>query len=117
MKNVIYNQVALSQPLVGPLAVHIAPFAEWVNSKGYLARYTHRIAISNQRIIDIHNDNVLFTYKDYRDNQSKTLSLDYSEFIRRFLMHVLIKSVPNAAQSNRHLYNVLRTSYKCLDVN
>lgn len=44
MKNVIYNQVALSQPLVGPLAVHIAPFAEWVNSKGYLARYTHRIA-------------------------------------------------------------------------
>ena len=51
----------------------------------------HRIAISNQRIIDIHNDNVLFTYKDYRDNQSKTLSLDYSEFIRRFLMHVLPK--------------------------
>ena len=52
---------------------------------------SHRIAISNQRIIDIHNDNVLFTYKDYRDNQSKTLSLDYSEFIRRFLMHVLPK--------------------------
>lgn len=39
MKNVIYNKVALSQPLVGPLAVHIAPFAEWVNSKGY-AQYT-----------------------------------------------------------------------------
>jgi hypothetical protein len=58
---------------------------------GYLARYTHRIAISNQRIIDIQNDKVLFNYKDYRDNQSKAMSLDYSEFIRRFLMHVLPK--------------------------
>jgi len=58
---------------------------------GYLARYTHRIAISNQRILDIQNDKVRFNYKDYRDNQSKTMSLDYSEFIRRFLMHVLPK--------------------------
>lgn len=57
----------------------------------YLARYTHRIAISNQRILDIQNDKVVFNYKDYRDNQSKTMSLDYSEFIRRFLMHVLPK--------------------------
>ena len=58
---------------------------------GYLARYTHRIAISNQRIIDIQNDKVLFNYKDYRDDQSKAMSLDYSEFIRRFLMLVLPK--------------------------
>ncbi len=58
---------------------------------GYLARYTHPIAISNQRIIDIKNDKVLFNYNDYRDDQSKTMSLDYSEFIRRFLIHVLPK--------------------------
>jgi len=60
---------------------------------GYLARYTHRIAISNQRIIDINQDQVRFHYKDYRDNQNKIMSLHYSEFIRRFLMHVLPKGL------------------------
>jgi len=58
---------------------------------GYLARYTHRIAISNQRIIDIHGSQVRFRYKDYRDNQQKIMALHYREFIRRFLMHVLPK--------------------------
>ena len=60
---------------------------------GYLAGYTHRIAISNQRIIDINQDQVRFHYKDYRDNQNKIMSLHYGEFIRRFLMHVLPKGL------------------------
>ncbi len=60
---------------------------------GYLARYTHRIAISNQRIIDIQNDEVRFRYKDYRDNRQKVMGLHYSEFIRRFLLHVLPKGL------------------------
>jgi hypothetical protein len=60
---------------------------------GYLARYTHRIAISNQRIIDIDEDRVRFSYKDYRDNQAKIMALHYSEFIRRFLLHVLPKGL------------------------
>ena len=59
----------------------------------YLARYTHRIAISNQRLIDMDQDRVRFSYRDYRDNQSKVMALDYPEFIRRFLMHVLPKGL------------------------
>jgi hypothetical protein len=60
---------------------------------GYLAGYTHRIAISNQRIIGIDKDQVQFRYKDYRNNQSKIMALDCNEFIRRFLLHVLPKGL------------------------
>lgn len=60
---------------------------------GYLARYTHRIAISNQRIIDINHDQVCFCYKDYRDDQDKVMALQPGEFIRRYLMHVLPKGL------------------------
>jgi hypothetical protein len=59
----------------------------------YLARYSHRIAISNQRIIGIENDQVYFRYKDYRNDRSSTMSLHCAEFIRRFLMHVLPKGL------------------------
>lgn len=59
----------------------------------YLARYSHKIAISNQRIIGMEEDQVHFRYKDYRDDQSKTMKLHYDEFIRRFLMHVLPKGL------------------------
>jgi len=56
----------------------------------YLGRYTHRIAISNHRIKSIENGEVIFTYKDRsNDNQTKTMTLDAMEFIRRFLLHVL----------------------------
>jgi len=56
----------------------------------YLGRYTHRIAISNHRIKSIDNGRVVFTYRDRADNnKQKTMSLDASEFIRRFLLHVL----------------------------
>ena len=60
---------------------------------GYLAGYTHRIAISNQRIIDINNGRVRFSYKDYRDDQHKVMALNPGEFIRRFLLHVLPKGL------------------------
>lgn len=56
----------------------------------YLARYTHRIALSNDRLLSINNAKVTFRYKDYRDHSaSKTMTLDAHEFIRRFLLHVL----------------------------
>ncbi|MBK8396305.1 MAG: transposase [Leptospiraceae bacterium] len=56
----------------------------------YLGRYTHRIAISNQRILEITNNTVTFRYKDYADNDKlKTMTLPCVEFIRRFLMHIL----------------------------
>jgi len=56
----------------------------------YLARYTHRVAISNQRLLGLRDGQVSFGYKDYADGQqNKVMTLSTSEFIRRFLMHVL----------------------------
>jgi len=56
----------------------------------YLARYTHRVAISNQRLIDLKDGRVRFRYKDYADQQqTKVMSVSSSESIRRFLMHAL----------------------------
>ncbi len=59
----------------------------------YLARYTHRVAISNQRLVELHDGQVSFQYKDYADGQqTKVMKLTSSEFIRRFLMHTLPNS-------------------------
>ena len=58
----------------------------------YLSRYTHRIAISNSRIVDYDQHTVTFKWKDYRVKEKrrvKTMTLSVDEFIRRFLMHVL----------------------------
>lgn len=58
----------------------------------YLARYSHRIAISNGRIVGLEGDQVVLRYKDYRDHdKSKVMRLSGVEFIRRFLLHVLPK--------------------------
>jgi hypothetical protein len=60
----------------------------------YLGRYTHRVAISNNRIICIDNGRVTFTYRDRKnDNEIKKMTLDADEFIRRFLLHVLPKGL------------------------
>ncbi|MCX5799768.1 MAG: IS91 family transposase [Candidatus Eisenbacteria bacterium] len=56
----------------------------------YLARYTHRVAISNQRLLSLEDGKVTFLWRDYaHGNCQKTMSLDAVEFIRRFLLHVL----------------------------
>ncbi len=58
----------------------------------YLARYTHRVAISNRRLIALDGSRVTFKWKDYRiegPDRYKLMTLDTHEFIRRFLMHVL----------------------------
>jgi hypothetical protein len=56
----------------------------------YLARYTHRVAISNHRIIAFQDNKVIFRWRDYADsNRSKLMVLEATEFVRRFLMHVL----------------------------
>jgi hypothetical protein len=56
----------------------------------YLARYTHKIAISDHRIVDVDENNVSFTWKDYRDKSAtKTMTLSGPEFLRRYLQHVL----------------------------
>ena len=60
----------------------------------YLGRYTHRVAISNNRIVSIDNGSITFTYRDRkRDNEIKEMTLDAPEFIRRFLLHVLPKGL------------------------
>jgi len=56
----------------------------------YVGRYTHRVAISNHRLVDIEDGYVKFSWRDYRDdNQQKTMTLLSEEFIRRFLLHAL----------------------------
>ena len=62
----------------------------------YLSRYTHRVAISNRRLIAADANSVTFNYKDYRiegAGRYKTMTLETAEFIRRFLMHVLPKGL------------------------
>jgi Putative transposase/Transposase zinc-binding domain len=73
--------VYCKRPLSGPAAV-----------LAYLARYTHRVAISNSRLIACDEDGVSFRWKDYRVDgraRSKVMRLSVDEFIRRFLLHVL----------------------------
>ena len=73
--------VYAKRPFAGPKAV-----------LSYLARYTHRVAIANNRLISHNERGVTFKWKDYRQKQQyqhKTMTLDTDEFIRRFLIHVL----------------------------
>jgi hypothetical protein len=102
------------EPLSAPaaFALFLAPLreAEWVvyakppfggprQVLQYLGRYTHRVAISNQRLLALQDDQVSFQWKDYRhQHQSKIMTLPPEEFIRRFLLHVL----PPGFQRIRH---------------
>ena len=66
------------------------PFAGPAQVLNYVGRYTHRVAISNNRLVSIDGDSVCFRWKDYRDgSRQKVVSLRGGEFIRRFLIHVL----------------------------
>jgi hypothetical protein len=77
--------VYAKKPFAGPQAV-----------LAYLSRYTHRVAISNRRLISADENSVTFTWKDYRiegPGRYSTMTLPTDEFIRRFLMHVLPKGL------------------------
>ena len=66
------------------------PFAGPEQVLEYVGRYTHRVAISNNRLLDIADGMVRFLWRDYRDhNRQKTMTVSADEFIRRFLLHVL----------------------------
>jgi hypothetical protein len=66
------------------------PFAGPGQVLSYLARYTHRVAISNSRILSLSDGKVSFRWKDYRqDGKAKVMRLAAGEFMRRFLLHVL----------------------------
>jgi hypothetical protein len=65
----------------------------------YLSRYTHRIAISNRRLVSIDDQNVIFNWKDYaHGNRPRAMTLDGGEFLRRFLLH----AVPRGFMRIRH---------------
>ena len=84
------------------------PFAGPEQVLDYVGRYTHRVAISNNRLLDIDHGNITFRYKDYRhDGQHKTMTLEAEEFIRRFLLHVL----PDGFQRIRY-YGFLGNRYR-----
>ena len=84
------------------------PFGNPKSVVEYLVRYTHKIAISNNRIQGIDNQNVTFTYKDYRQNGfKKQMTLTQEEFIRRFALHIL----PKRFVKIRH-YGFLSSTWK-----
>jgi predicted Zn-ribbon and HTH transcriptional regulator len=66
------------------------PFGSPRTVLDYLGRYTHRVALSNERILSVQNGQVTFTYRDRKDkDRLKSMTLDAQEFIHRFLLHVL----------------------------
>jgi hypothetical protein len=87
------------------------PFGSAKSVVEYLGRYTHKIAISNQRIRRIEQGNVTFDYKDYREKNpmkiKKQMTLSQEEFIRRFAMHIL----PKRFVKIRH-YGFLSSTWK-----
>ncbi len=111
------------QPLVDPAAFrrHLdsvrktnwityakAPFAGPEQVLDYVGRYTHRVAISNHRLLSIDDGKVSFLWKDYRHgDQQKTMTLSADEFIRRFLIHV----PPDGFQRIRY-YGFLGNRYR-----
>ncbi|HWE18126.1 MAG TPA: IS91 family transposase [Hyphomicrobiaceae bacterium] len=115
-----FNELA---PLADTTAyeAHIAPLRriEWVvyakrpfagpeQVLAYLARYTHRIAISNRRLVAIDDSHVAFTWRDYAHGSAKkVMRLDAHEFLRRFLLHVL----PDGFQRIRH-YGFLANGHR-----
>jgi hypothetical protein len=84
------------------------PFGSAAQALEYLGRYVQRIAISNHRILDIADDQVRFTYRDYQANGAqKEMVLPAVEFMRRFLQHVLPKNFARV----RH-YGLLAPRYR-----
>jgi hypothetical protein len=75
------------------------PFGSAQRVLDYLGRYTHRVALSNNRLLSMEHDQITFRWKDYRqDHKQKQMTLTPTEFIRRFLLHVL----PNGFHRIRH---------------
>jgi len=73
----------------------------------YIGRYTHRVAISNHRILALKDGKVTFSWRDYRDNKKKTMTITAIEFIRRFMLHIL----PSGFRKIRH-YGLLASRNK-----
>jgi hypothetical protein len=85
-----------------------APFGGPEQVLKYLARYTHRVALSNHRLVKLEDGRVTFRYKDYADSRKeKLLTLSAEEFLRRFVLHVL----PKGFMKIRH-YGLLSSRHR-----
>ena len=98
-----------------------APFAGPEQVLDYVGRYTHRVAISNNRLLDIEDGHVTFRWRDYRDGDAqKSMTLTAEEFIRRFLLHVLPPSFHRIRYygllGNRHRQEKLDQCRRLLDM-
>jgi hypothetical protein len=82
-------------------------FKEFGNAVEYLGRYSHRVAISNNRIVSVTDDSVTFSMKDYRDSSTKEITIPGEAFVMRFLWHVL----PKGFQKIRY-YGFLNNRFK-----
>jgi len=96
------------------------PFAGPEQVVAYLGRYTHRVAISNERLVSFQDGEVQFCWKDYaHGNKTKVMALGAEEFIRRFLLHVLPKSFMRIRHfgllANRHRAEYLAHARRALD--
>jgi hypothetical protein len=96
------------------------PFGGPQTAIQYLARYTHRVALSNDRILAVSQGRVTFRWKDYRGkdrHKTRTMTLDAEEFIRRFLIHTLPSGFQRIRYfgllANRHRKNTLT---RCLQL-
>jgi hypothetical protein len=86
------------------------PFGSPKHVIEYLGRYMHKVAISNHRLDDTHNDRIQFRYKDYHDESTAkeiTFTLPVMEFIRRFSLHILSKGFMRICR-----YGILGSSRK-----
>jgi hypothetical protein len=98
------------------------PFGGPHHVLAYLAGYTHRVAISNHRLLAFDNDQVMFLWKDYaHGNKKKRMTLSSQEFLRRFLLHVLPRGFVRIRFSgflaNRRRANLLPLCQKLLSHN
>jgi hypothetical protein len=97
------------------------PFGGPEKDFDYLGRYTHRVAISNHRIVSVDDGKVTFRWRDYRHgSRQKTLTVDADEFIRRFLLHTLPTGFHRIRQfgflANRHRTEKLERARTLLGV-
>jgi putative transposase/transposase-like zinc-binding protein len=109
------------RPLYGKEWVVYAkpPFGGPAQVLKYLARYTHRVAISNARLLDVGDGQVTFRYKDYADAQRcKTMTLSAEEFLRRFVQHILPRGFVKVRHygflANRHRADKLKLCRRLL---
>jgi hypothetical protein len=85
-----FQDLILKSKLIDWVVYCKPPFKSPQNVISYLARYTHRVAISNNRIVGYENGKVTFKWRDYKDNnKEKLMTVSVDEFIRRFLLHIL----------------------------